>query len=70
MGFLKAKTPPMPPPPPALPELPGVDPTAEQSEMVRQTINKKRKGYSQTILTSSQGVKDEADIYKKTLLGG
>jgi hypothetical protein len=69
MGFLRPKTPPPPPAPAALPDVPSVDPTAEQTEMVRQTLNKKRKGYTQTILTSNQGVKDEAEIYKKTLLG-
>jgi len=32
-------------------------------------LEKKKKGYTETILTSNQGDVSEADVYQKTLLG-
>lgn len=73
MGFLKPKTPAPPPPPAPLPEVPAA--TAEElpeqeSEMIKQTLKKKRSGYSKTILTSKRGVEEDPTVYRKTLLGG
>ena len=60
----------MPPPPPPIPDavpLPDLDKAEEQGSI---QIQKKKKGYTNTILTSNQGVTDEAQTFKKTLLGG
>jgi hypothetical protein len=80
MGFLRPKMPAPPPPPPAPPVLPpamheakyvdpltGEDTTAAEQAAIK--LDKKRKGYTETILTSTQGDTSEADIYQKTLLG-
>lgn len=69
MGSL-FKKPSMPPPPPPIPDavpLPDTDKAEEQGAI---QIQKKKKGYTNTILTSNQGVTDEAQTFKKTLLGG
>ena len=80
MGFLKPKMPAPPPPPPAPPVLPpatheaqyvdpltGEDTTAAEQAAIK--LEKKRKGFTETILTSTQGDTSEADTYQKTLLG-
>ena len=72
MGFLRPKTPPLPPPPPPMPVLPPAttedfDTATENS--IKDLVEKKKKGYTETILTSTQGDTSEADTYKKTLLG-
>jgi len=73
MGFLKPKTPAPPPPPAPLPEVPAAtadELPAESTEMIKQTMKKKRAGYTKTILTSNKGVEADPQVYKKTLLGG
>jgi len=80
MGFLKPKIPAPPPPPPAPPALPpatkeaaygdpltGEDTTAAEQAAIK--LKKKKKGYTETIMTSTQGDTSTPDIYKKTLLG-
>jgi len=72
MGFLAPK-PPAPPPIPDPPELPPVikqnlDQT--QKNKIRELMKVKKKGYTETILTGNQGDTSEAEIQKKTLLGG
>ncbi|QDP53091.1 MAG: hypothetical protein Unbinned2350contig1001_16 [Prokaryotic dsDNA virus sp.] len=72
MGFLRPKMPPPPPPPPPMPTLPPATPdrfTEEQRKKVNALVESKKKGYTDTILTSTKGDTSEADIYKKTLLG-
>ena len=72
MGFLRPKMPPPPPPPPAMPTLPPATPddfTEDQRKKVNAAVESKKKGYTDTILTSTQGDTSEPDIYKKTLLG-
>jgi len=73
MGFLRPKIPPPPPAPPAPPVLPP--PSVEQMEQtqlneIRELTYKKKKGYTDTILTSNEGDTEEANTYEKTLLGG
>ena len=73
MGFLKPKTPPPPPPPAPLPEVPAAtreELPDESTEMIKQTMKKKRAGYTKTILTSKKGVEEDPQVYRKTLLGG
>jgi hypothetical protein len=73
MGFLRPKTPPPPPPPAPLPEVPAAtreELPDESTEMIKQTMKKKRAGYSKTILTSKKGVQEDPEVYRKTLLGG
>jgi hypothetical protein len=73
MGFLRPKTPPPPPPPAPLPEVPAATKEElpdESTEMIKQTMKKKRAGYSKTILTSKKGVQEDPEVYRKTLLGG
>ena len=72
MGFLRPKMPPPPPPPPAMPTLPPATPddfTEDQRKKVNAAVESKKKGYTDTILTTTQGYTSEPDIYKKTLLG-
>lgn len=72
MGFLKPKTPAPPPPPAPLPEVPAATAAelpSESTEMIAQTLKKKRAGYTKTILTSQKGVTEDPTVYKKTLLG-
>ena len=63
-GIFRSPSPPPPPPPP--PPAPKPDPSAGADARV-----KERQRYSRrkTILTSGQGVEEEAAIAKKTLLG-
>ena len=73
MGFLKPKTPAPPPPPAPLPEVTAAtreELPAESTEMIKQTMKKKRAGYTKTILTSKKGIEDDPVLFKKTLLGG
>ena len=73
MGFLRPKTPAPPPPPAPLPEVPAATAAElpeESTEAIKQTLKRKRKGYTKTILTSKKGVEEDPQIYKKTLLGG
>tara|TARA_R100001082_G_scaffold27834_1_gene13943 strand:+ start:657 stop:878 length:222 start_codon:yes stop_codon:yes gene_type:complete len=72
MGFLRPPSPPPPPPPPPMPTLPPATPdefSEEQRQKVKALLAQKKKGYTDTILTSTQGDTSEADTYKKTLLG-
>ena len=72
MGFLKPKMPPPPPPPPPMPMLPPASPeefTSQQVKQVKKAMIDKKKGYTDTILTSKQGDTSTPEIYKKTLLG-
>jgi len=59
-------SPPKPPAPPPMPAAPSV--TAGAGTAARKTLRSK---YSRrkTILTGGQGVEEEAEIVKKTLLG-
>ena len=72
MGFLMPKAPSPPPPPPPLPVLPPASPaefTSQQVQTVKAHLAEKKKGLTETILTSTKGDESEADTYKKTLLG-
>ena len=72
MGFLKPKMPPQPPTPPPMPVLPPATTdefAEEQKQKVMELVAKKKKGYTDTILTSTQGDTSTPEIYKKTLLG-
>jgi len=73
MSFLRPEKPAVPPPPPTPPVLPP--PSVEQMEQkklneIRELTMKKKKGYTDTILTSNEGDTETPEIYKKTLLGG
>ena len=59
-------SPPKPPPPQPVPKAPDFSAASGKS-----TVKKLRNRYSRrkTILTSGQGVDEEAEIVKKTLLG-
>lgn len=64
MGFLRPKAPAIVAKIPPPPKIPQVDPVK-----VSKQVGKKKKGYSETIMTSTKGDTSEPDIYKKTLLG-
>lgn len=70
MGFLKPKVY-TPPPLPEIKPLPDA-PTMEDPDVVEageaETKTTKGKGRKATILTSNQGLLDEAETYKPTLL--
>ena len=71
MSFLSPKTPSLPPPPPPAAPPPSFE-DEERKEVAKQkqeTLDRKRKGRRSTILTSYQGVEDDATTDKKTLLG-
>ncbi len=73
MGFLRPKMPPPPPPPPPAPDLPPATPElldVEKKKKIAEDMAKKKKGYTETIMTSTQGDTSTPDLYKKTLLGG
>jgi len=72
MGFLMPKLPPPPPPSPIPPVLPPASPeefTSQQVKKVKKAMIDKKKGSTDTILTSKQSDESEADTYQKTLLG-
>lgn len=72
MGFLKPKMPPPPPPAPTPPPLPPAtadEMSEEDKALIQAKLLKKKKGYTDTILTSTQGDTSEANVAKKTLLG-
>tara|TARA_R110002051_G_scaffold3811_1_gene20407 strand:- start:6115 stop:6336 length:222 start_codon:yes stop_codon:yes gene_type:complete len=72
MGFLKPKMPPPPPAPPTPPVLPPANVeqmTQRTKNKLRQTHEKRKRGYTETILTSTEGDTETPEIYKKTLLG-
>ena len=73
MGFLmpKMSMPSLPPVQP-LPEPPSSELSAAEKEKIaadQAARERKRKGRKSTILTSPLGVKEEAEIEEKTLLG-
>tara|TARA_R100000458_G_scaffold55379_1_gene59284 strand:- start:1111 stop:1329 length:219 start_codon:yes stop_codon:yes gene_type:complete len=71
MGFLRPKAPPLPPMPIAPKPPPTVAedlPSETQIKLAKMMANKK-KGFTDTILTSTQGDTSEADTYQTTLLG-
>ena len=82
MGSLFRK-PKMPPPPPPVPDPVPLPPTQPDEEYVSSetgetttfekeaeaSMKKKKKGYTNTILTSNKGVTDPANTFNKTLLG-
>ena len=73
MGFLmpKMSMPALPPVQP-LPEPPSSELSAAEKEKIaadQAARERKRKGRKSTILTSPLGVKEEAEIEEKTLLG-
>ena len=72
MGFLKPKMPPPPPPVPTPPELPPATQdefNEEQAKKLKLLLKKKSEGYTDTILTSTQGDTSEANVSYNTLLG-
>jgi len=72
MGFLRPKAPPLPPiapPPPSPPPATGEDLSEEKKKKIAEAIRLKKKGYTETILTSTTGDESEPEIAKKTLLG-
>jgi hypothetical protein len=55
-----------------MPMLPPASPeefTSQQVKRVKKAMIDKKKGYTETILTGTQGDESEADTYQKTLLG-
>tara|TARA_R100001463_G_scaffold86122_4_gene141067 strand:+ start:1199 stop:1417 length:219 start_codon:yes stop_codon:yes gene_type:complete len=72
MGFLAPKPPALPPfiPEPKLPPAVAEDLPDPKKEKIAKLMANKKKGYTDTILTSNQGDTSEANIAKKTLLGG
>ena len=73
MGSLfKPKIPPLPPVAPP-PEPPSTELSAEEKERIRSeqaAKERKRKGRRSTILTGPLGIEEEAEVERKTLLGG
>tara|TARA_R100000781_G_scaffold106134_2_gene70108 strand:- start:814 stop:1032 length:219 start_codon:yes stop_codon:yes gene_type:complete len=71
MGFLAPKPPPPPPlpPPPKLPPATPDDFTQDQNDAIDTLISNKKKGYTKTIHTSTQGDTSNANISYNTLLG-
>tara|TARA_R100001443_G_scaffold7920_1_gene17233 strand:+ start:24 stop:245 length:222 start_codon:yes stop_codon:yes gene_type:complete len=72
MGFLSPK-PPTPPPLPTPPKLPPAvaeDLPDPKKQKIAKLLANKKKGYTETIITGTQGDTSEANIAKKTLLGG
>lgn len=72
MGFLRPKAPPLPPiapPPPSPPPATSEDLPEAQKKKIAEAIRLKKKGYTETILTSTTGDESEPEIAKKTLLG-
>lgn len=81
MGFLRPKTIVMPAaaaeppkkvtPPPATIEDTYTNEAGEETSAAKEAekkMDKKRTGYTQTILTGPQGITEDADIYEKSLL--
>lgn len=63
--IFKAPKPPPPPPPPAAPKMVAAAPAGTAARKnIRSKYSRKN-----TILTGGQGVQEEAEIVKKTLLG-
>lgn len=71
MSFLTPKMPALPPPPPPAADPPGFkdEERKRAAEEKQASLDRKRKGRKSTILTSYQGIEDEATTNKKTLLG-
>ena len=61
-------TPPKPPAPPPMPAAPSFAGASDAGSSARKLV-KSRYSRRKTILTGGQGVEDEAEIVKKTLLG-
>ena len=72
MGSLfSPKMPPLPPVQP-LPEPPSTELSQEEKDRIaaeQAEIERKRRGRKSTILTGPLGIKEEAEVQKKTLLG-
>ena len=64
--IFKAPSPPPPPPPPAA----AKSITAAPAGTAARKLVRSKYSRRSTILTGGQGVEDEAEIIKKTLLGG
>ena len=73
MGSLfKPKMPPLPPVQPA-PEPPKAELSAEEKARIAKeqaAIERRRRGRKSTILTGPLGIEEEAEVERKTLLGG
>ena len=73
MGSLfRPKMPALPPVQPAPPP-PEAELSAEEKERIAKeqaAIERRRRGRKSTILTSPLGIEEEAEVEKKTLLGG
>ena len=72
MSFLTPKMPALPPPPAEPIEPPKFEDAEREAAAAekQRKLNLKRKGRASTILTSRQGIEEEATTTKKTLLGG
>ena len=73
MGSLfKPKMPPLPPVQPA-PEPPKAELSPEEKQRIQQeqaAMERRRRGRKSTILTGPLGIEEEAEVERKTLLGG
>ena len=73
MGSLfRPKMPPLPPVQP-LPEPPSAELSQEEKDRIaaeQREMERKRRGRKSTILTGPLGIEEEAEIERKTLLGG
>ena len=70
-SIFKPKMPPMPPVQPAPPP-PSAELSAEEKERIQQeqAVMERRRGRESTILTGPLGIQEEAEVERKTLLGG
>ena len=71
-SILKPKMPPLPPVQP-LPEAPSAELSQEEKDRIaaeQAEIERKRRGRKSTILTGPLGIQEEAEVERKTLLGG
>ena len=72
-SIFKAPSPPPLPPVQPLPEPPAAEMSSEDKEAIAKeqaAVERRRKGRKSTILTSNLTPEAEAEIKKKTLLGG
>ena len=70
-SIFKPKMPALPPPPSPV-EAPSAELSAEEEARIQKeqaAIERKRKGYKSTILTSPLGVQEDEETKLKTLLG-
>jgi len=71
-SIFKPKMPPLPPVQPAPPP-PSAELSAEEKARIQQeqaAMERRRRGRKSTILTGPLGIQEEAEVERKTLLGG